>query len=299
MKKKICFYVIGAFLLAFLFVPSECRALSWQELHDKAEGLDMQQALAALAGDEDGTESLFIAGIACLNAYDNAAAETYFRRILAGDPLNIQARWGMAECYRRQYKFDESVRIIDLLLKEAPDYAPAYLTWAYIQYLRMDFKGAARIAALVINRGRRRVDLNSFVRAHSIYAGAKGMIAHYAGPLSKAVNGSAVIRHLKIAARYAPDHPAVLFGYGSYYLLIPPLLGRNVDKAIDYLERAVRKDPGFVDIYVRLAQAYKLRGDIKRYNEYLDKALELDGRNIVARDVKDGTCRFICVEITD
>ena len=94
-----------------------------------------------------------------------------------------------------------------------------------------------------------------------------------------------------------PDDPAVLFGLGSFYLLAPGIVGGNIDKAKSYLERAVSTDPFFADAYVRLAQVYKAKGDSKKFEEYLKRALEIDPQNALARYARSKTCKFICVTI--
>ena len=144
--------------------------------------------------------------------------------------------------------------------------------------------------------GQDKVDETNFVRAHCLYAGAKGMIAHYGGPLSKALNGAAVMRHIKIAGKIQPESAAVYFGLGSYYLLIPAIFGRDLDKAQGYLTQAITIEPKMADVYVRLAQVYRMRGSEKEFQMYLDKALEIDPGNELALDIKTQTCKFICVQ---
>ena len=80
---------------------------------------------------------------------------------------------------------------------------------------------------------------------------------------------------------------------------IPTVLGRDLDKAQELFEKAAQAEPLFPDIYVRLAQIAKARGDEQRYNELLDKALELDPKNELAADIKNRTCKFICINPED
>ncbi|HQP91160.1 MAG TPA: hypothetical protein PLU24_00615, partial [Candidatus Omnitrophota bacterium] len=123
---------------------------------------------------------------------------------------------------------------------------------------------------------------------------AKGMLAHYGGPVSRMVNGLAVAGYLKAGERLQPDKPAVIFGIGSYYLLAPPVAGRDIDKAEKYFKKAINADPLFSDVYVRLAQVYQMKGRPEDYKKYIDKALSVDPGNEIALDVKSGKCRFVC-----
>ncbi len=151
-----------------------------------------------------------------------------------------------------------------------------------------------RLTLKVIQQGRDKVDLSNYARAYSVYAGAKGMIAHYGGPVSKAINGLAVKSNLDKAAKLQPDAAGVLFGLGSYYLLAPALAGGDKTKAEIYFKKAIAADPLFADVYVRLAQLYKIKGDKEKYNLYLAKALEIDPGNELAIDTKSRSCKFIC-----
>ena len=158
----------------------------------------------------------------------------------------------------------------------------------------MDFNASVKFSSKVINQGSAKADLESYARAYAMYAGAKGMIAHYGGVLSKAVNGLAVEPNLRKAQKLSPDSPAVLFGLGSYYFLAPVIAGGNKVKAEGYLKKAVEVDPLFADAYVRLAQLYSVRGEMEKYNFYMKKALTIDPLNALAKDHNLGECRFIC-----
>ncbi len=122
------------------------------------------------------------------------------------------------------------------------------------------------------------------------------MIAHYGGPLSKIINGTAVLPSLKAAEKLQPESAGVKFGLGSFYLLAPTLAGGDLERAEAYLKKAIEIDPLFVDAYVRLGQLYKIKGDSVRYNEYLNKALKIDSQNELALDIKNGKCKFICLD---
>jgi Tfp pilus assembly protein PilF len=77
-------------------------------------------------------------------------------------------------------------------------------------------------------------------------------------------------------------------------MLAPAIIGGDLDKAKDYLEKAIKADPLLVDAYVRLAQLYKARADMQAYQAYLGKALAIDPQDELALDIKNGTCHFIC-----
>jgi Tfp pilus assembly protein PilF len=141
--------------------------------------------------------------------------------------------------------------------------------------------------------------LSNYTRAYLLLAGAKGMIASRGGLLSKVINGTAVLPNLKKAETLQPDSQVVMFGLGSFYFLAPAIAGGNINKARDYLEKAIKVDPLFADAYVRLAQVYKVRGDNEKYEKYLRTAWEIDPENALLKDFERGQCRFNCVTVEE
>jgi Tfp pilus assembly protein PilF len=91
-----------------------------------------------------------------------------------------------------------------------------------------------------------------------------------------------------------PNAAEVLLGLGSFYLLAPPIVGGDRNKAEDYLKRALLADPFLADTYVRLAQLYKIQGDNVKYELYLNEALKIDPQSELALDIKNKQCKFVC-----
>ncbi len=251
-------------IIVFLFISvcsfSRLFALDWVSLHERADKQGLNSAYESVKADSASIDSLYILGLVFLNLHNDLKAEEVFAEILKRDPDIVEAKWGVAESLRRQHKIDPAESLLKEVIAESPEFSPAYISLAYIKYIRMNFQESARLALRVIHQGKERVDLSNYVRAYAMYAGAKGMIAHYGGPLSKAVNGLAVKPNLLKAQRLDPDSPAVLFGLGSYYFLAPVIAGGDKSKAEVFLKKAVERDPLFADAYVRLAQLYRIRG---------------------------------------
>ena len=284
------------FFMAALFsvCHGSCFAFEWKPLHEKADKISLAEALAKAGSGSASREDLYMLGLVYLNRREDQKAGDIFNRMLSADKENPAARWGIAEVLRRGHRAAESEKMLEEVIKSAPAFAPAYNSLAYIAYQKMDFNKAIRLARKVLDMGRENVDTSNYARAYLMLGGSKGMLAHYGGPFSKIIDGTAVFPLLKKAEALQPDAPAVLFGMGNFYLLAPTLAGGNKEKAGEYLEKAVKADPLFADIYVRLAQSYKVKGDNAKYQAYLSKALEIDPKNELALDVKNGTCRFIC-----
>lgn len=280
--------------LSFSFFNT-CLAFDWIRLHTIADELSQAQALKAVDAHPASLEDKYVLGLVFLNLHNDVSAGKIFEQIIAVSPDNYEARWGLAEVLRRQHMIEKSKIMLEQIIKDEPRFSPAYISLAYIKYIQMDFKKSVQLADEVVSLGKENSDLSNYVRALLIMSGSKGMIAHYAGPISKLVNGTAVFPLLKKAQRLKPDDPAVLLGLGSFYLLAPNLAGGDIDKAVVFLEDAVKKDPLLADAYVRLAQAYKAKGEKDKYALYIDKAKEIDPENDLLKDITGGSCRHICV----
>ncbi|MDD3375180.1 MAG: tetratricopeptide repeat protein [Candidatus Omnitrophica bacterium] len=285
------------YLIIFLFL-SACFAgsVDWISLHNRADQLLDQNLVDDPFSNLDQISAMYLSGLVALNNYQVDQAAELFRNILKLDPNNIAAKWGKAECLRREHDYEKAIPILEEVIKADPEFSPAYISLAYIKYIQKDFDGSIRLTGKVINQGKRgQADDKNYLRAHGLYAAAKGMIAHYGGPVSKAINGAGVLKHLSIIKEMSPNDPVVNFGLGSYYMLIPVAFGQDLEKAKEYLEKAIEADPLFPDPYVRLAQIYLKNGDQEKYDQYINKALLLDSKNEIAIDVKTRNCYFICL----
>lgn len=295
MKTKIIIFFLA---VSFLFMFSSLSyALNWKKLHEDADRVSITKAITAATIKPDSINDLYILGLKLFDDHQDKEAEVTFNKILSLDPSVTEAKWGVAEAFRREHNIEKSQKLIDEVLKVKPDFAPARITLAYIKYTNKQYKETIELAQKVIDEGRDRVDLSNYTRAYLLIGGARGMIAQNGGWIVKIANGTQVLPNLKKAEKLEPDSPAVLFGLGSFYFLAPTLGGGNIDKARDYLERAVDKDPLFADAYVRLAQVYQKIGDADKFYINISKVVKLDPKNQLLEEFKKGKYNFVCVSI--
>lgn len=288
MNKKI-------FLLFFIFTQLGFTFdQDLKALHEKADSLTIEEALFNLNSHSDSDSNRYILGLVYLSSYKENLAEKVMNEIKSSS-FFLAKKWIQAEVFCRRHQLKESERLLNEIIAQNPEFYPALLTFSYVKYLMMDFSASAELAWRVVRLGQDKVDLSNLVRAYCLYAGAKGMLAHYGGPLGKIRHGTVVLPTLKKAQRLQPDSVAVLFGLGSFYLLAPSYAGGDLQKAEQFLKKAAEKEPLFVNIYPRLAQVYQAKGDLAKYEFFLNKALQLDPKNEFALDIKNGRCKFICV----
>lgn len=284
------------FVLFLLFWVNLSFALDWVKLHEQADKTDLSKALSAVQAKPDSVEDRYVLSLVYLNEHKDNDAKKAFENILESDPGIFEARWGLAEVLRRQHELEKSKKILDEILESNPGFSPAYITLAYVKYIQLDFNGAVRTVLKVMSQDKDKVDLSNYVRAYLLYGGAKGAIAHFGGPLSKLINGTAVFSNLKKAEKLQPDSAAVKYGLGSFYLLAPGFVGGNLLLAEEYLTESVKLDPLFANAYVRLAEVYQAKGDKGKFESYLARAFEIDPGCELAADVKNNTCKYVCYE---
>lgn len=277
-----------------IFSVSFCFGLDFKALHTKADNLNLTAALRNADKEPRSSEALYLLGLVCLDQHKDKEAVVAFKKIQSLNPQAYEAEWGTAEVLRRQHRIGESEEMLERIIKNHPDFYPAYNSLAYIRYRQLRFADALRLANAVYAAGQGNVDLSNYVRSLVLMSAARGMLAHYGGPISKIIDGLAVLPLLKKAEGLQPRSPAVLFGLGSFYMLAPGFAGADQEKAEFYLKEAINADPNFPDFYARLAQLYRIKGDNPKYEGCIKKALELDPQNELALDIKNGKCRFIC-----
>ncbi len=282
------------FCVFCMFSPSY--AFDWKLLHEQADKMSLPQALEVAEKTPASLEALYVLELVYLNLHKDKEAEALADKMLVLAPSSVNAKWAKAELVRRRHNLNEAEQILNAVTALNPEFWPAYLTLAYIKFTRAEFVAAVKLTTKVLQQGKEKIDLSNYVRAILLLGGAKGMIAHYGGPVSKLINGTTVYANLKKAEGLQPQTAGVKFGLGAFYLLAPSLVGGDLNKAEQYLLEATRADPLFPDAYVRLAQVYRLKKDEKKYQQYIDKALAIDPGNELALDIKNGTCKFICLD---
>jgi tetratricopeptide (TPR) repeat protein len=291
MKKVLCLVLVSLFLPIYFVY-----ALDWKKLHEISSSKTCSQAGLELSSQQNSLDKLYVFGLTCLNEHKDSRAKEVFERILGIAPDTFEAKWGLAEVMRRNYDLSGSEVELAAIIKGYPDFAPAYISLAYIKFSLRQYQQAVSMAAKVLAMKKGTVDIDNQARAYLIIGGAKGMIAHNGGVISKVVDGLSVYSNLKKAQKLLPDSAGVYLGLGAFYLLAPGIAGGDLSKALGYLEKAVALDPYMADAYVRLAQAYQLKGDPGKFEEYLNKALEIDPKNFLALDIKSEKCDLICVK---
>ena len=273
-------------LVAVFAVCGVVLAEEWPQMHSQADALSLEQARAAFQVHPEVFGTAYMYGLKCLDAHDNSALQAVIERLQQQGAQRKETRWLEAEVLRRRHEYPRSEALLQDILKEDKDFAPAALTLANMRYSQKRFAECLELSEHVVSRGRERVDLPNYVRALALVAGGKGGLANQGGLVAKLVHGLRVKSYLTQAESLKPDSLPVLIGLGAFYVLAPPKIGGNPDKAITYLEKAIKVDPLSAAAYARLAQAYLQKGNKEAYRAQLQKALEIEPLNEIALELK-------------
>ncbi len=192
-----------------------------------------------------------------------------------------------------EHRYDESRGVLAGVVKTHPDFYPASVALAHLDYLQQDFERSYQRAVQLIGK-RKELSRFHFTVSLMLAAGAKGVLAKrnllVAIPAYFEVKG-----YLAEAQKQMPDAAEVLYAVGSYHLLTPAVAGGDLDRAIAFLERSKQLSPLNPGVYVRLAQAYRARGRLDLTRKYLDRAARLDAQNELLQDEWSGKKIFLDV----
>ncbi|MCM8770392.1 MAG: tetratricopeptide repeat protein [Candidatus Omnitrophica bacterium] len=213
---------------------------------------------------------------------DNSALSE-FEKILIKEPMNQEALWGKAEVLRRKHKYRESERILEEILKQNPQHAPSLISLGYIKYHDDKLAQAMEIAKNLLNQ---EMDTENKALLHLLIGSINARRSSKGGLFSKLSYGTQIKNYFLKAVSLAPDLSETHLGLGSFYLMAPKIAGGNLDKAIEELEYAVMLTPDFATANARLAQAYKKKGDLAKFQHYLQRARELDPDNEVVAEIE-------------
>ncbi len=123
--------------------------------------------------------------------------------------------------------------------------------------------------------------------AHYARFANQGRIMLLEGAVLNPVNLLKINRELDRALELNPNHADALAARGGMYRQLPWVLGGSLDKAADYLSRAVDIDPDACGSRIELAQTYRDMGHPERSIPLLEKAAEVAQRLHKERQLHD------------
>jgi len=209
-----------------------------------------------------------------LRARKDKEALVIIEEVLFAQPENIDALWGKAEVLRRDYQFKESEKILDKILAKYPNYLPALNNLAFIRYKAGKLEEASKIIRKILNTPC--LDKENAAFAYLTLGTINSSRTKEGKLFNKIQYGLQIKRNFDKANKLRPDLAEVHLCLGVFFLKAPQLAGGNLNKAIKELETALEIAPDFAMANARLAQAYQKKGNLEKYNFYLERAKKLD-----------------------
>lgn len=114
--------------------------------------------------------------------------------------------------------------------------------------------------------------------AHYARFANQGRIMLLEGAVPNPLNLLKINRELDRALELNPNHADALAARGGMYRQLPWVLGGSLDKAAEYLSRAVALDPDACGARIELAETYRDMGHPERGVPLLEKAVEVAQR---------------------
>ncbi len=191
------------------------------------------------------------------------------------------------------HRHQECRDVLTGVIAAHPDFYPAIITLAHLDYVQKNFERAYGKAIQMMGK-RGELSRFHFTVCLLIAAGSKGIMTQKslirAIPSYFEVNG-----YLKKAQALMPGSAEVLYATGSYHLLTPAIAGGDADKAVAQLEKSKQLTPLNPGVHVRLAQAYRAKGNLAAAQKNMARAIELDPHDELLLDDQSGEKAFLDV----
>lgn len=119
------------------------------------------------------------------------------------------------------------------------------------------------------------IEMNDrFSDAYCLLAGVLGYKIQMMGLTGGILYKKQSIEALKKAMALNPNNPDIYIGFGISCIATPLLFGGDLDKGIDYLNKALELDPQKHRAYIWLAKAYRRKGQEAKAKSMILKALK-------------------------
>ncbi len=283
--------ILTLFLLCW--VCSSASAADWICLTDRAVSLSASEINILEQKKDKTADDLYTLILLYYRNYNHAGLKKLFAAHGVSAPAGSELRVLEAIILMREHRHSESRAILTCVLEAHPDFYPALIVLSHLHYLQKDFTQSYAVARRLIAR-KKELSKYHYTVSLLLAAGAKGTLTKKnmvrAIPAYFEITG-----YFKEAKRLMPDSAEVLYGLGSYHLLTPPVAGGDVDKAIAMLEKSRQLTPHNTPVYVRLAQAYRFKGDQAAWKKNIDRAMEIDPLDELLQDYLSGEKVFLDV----
>lgn len=187
---------------------------------------------------------------------------------------------------------DESASILGDLVKSDPKNCRAFYELSKVCYLMGDRATDKGVKLEFYNKGRdygrQAVDLDDdSPDAHFWYMVNIGRVGQTKGVLNSLVLVPEVRKEIERVLELDPKHIGALDAQAMLYYELPGLLGGNLNKSIESLNKGIALDSNYALLYVDMGKVYMKKKDLDKARWYLTRVLEITEPTYVADFILD------------
>lgn len=175
---------------------------------------------------------------------------------------------------------NESVRILEEIIAAEPNNLRVHYELSKVHYLLGDAAETKAGKLEFYNRGKdlgkKAVKLDgSSAWAHFWYMVNLGRIGQTKGVLNSLALVPEIRKEIEKVLKIDPAHTGALDARAMLYYELPGLLGGNLDKSIESLNKGIELDSNLTLLYVDMAKVYIKKKDYEKAQWYLKRAIRI------------------------
>lgn len=186
----------------------------------------------------------------------------------------------------------EARDILQGVIEQDPENVRAYYELSNVHYILGDAASTKDEKLKLYEKGRDlgkkaiKLDRNS-EWAHFWYMVNLGRIGQTKGVLNSLTLVPEIKKEINKVLDLNPNHTGALDAKAMLYYELPWILGGNVNKSIEFLEKGIAIDSNYTLLYVDMARAYIKKKEFEQARIYLKMAIELKNPTYEADHILD------------
>ncbi len=186
----------------------------------------------------------------------------------------------------------ESASILESIVEDNPKNVRALYELSKVCFLLGDEAEEKDAKLKLFYRGRdfgeSAIDLDEeSPDAHFWYMVNVGRVGQTKGVLNSLVLVPTVRKEIETVLEIDPEHTGALDAQAMLYYELPGLLGGNLNKSVESLNKAIGLDSNYTLLYVDMAKVYIKKKDYEQARWFLGRALEIETPTYEADHVLD------------
>lgn len=175
----------------------------------------------------------------------------------------------------------KSYEILSSVVKNEEDNLRAHYELSMVCYLLGDAtikkEDKLKFYTEGIEYGKRAISLDkNSVWAHFWYMVNLGRNGQTKGVLNSLSLVPEIKKEIDIVLKLDPKHTGAMDAGAMLYYELPGIMGGNLNKSIEYLNKAIAIDSNYTVLYVDMAKVYIKKKDYEKARWFLNKVLEIE-----------------------